>query len=347
MNLYHRLENPEYLFGLLLLPILVWLFWFMFTKKKKLIQSFGDFSVINQLMPEISYRRPIIKFSLLILALTLLILAIVNPQIGSSNQVTRTRGIEIMIALDVSNSMLAEDMRPNRLTWAKEALSELVDRLQNDKIGLVVFAGEAFVQLPLTTDYNVVHAVLPSVSTQSVPVQGTALGSAIEACLNNFTSEDVQQNRVIILISDGEDHEERALDMAAQAADRNVIIHTLGIGNPVGATIPAGNMQGSLEIKRDENGKPILSRLNEDILKRISALTGGSYQQAGNLESEIQILVSEIESLDKQEMVQTIFSNYEDRYPYLILGCLLLLIFDFLIGEGKRDWLEKLKKIYK
>ncbi|CAN5417901.1 VWA domain-containing protein [soil metagenome] len=347
MNLYHRLENPEYLFGLLLLPVLVWLFWYMFNKKQKLIQSFGEFSIINQLMPEISYRRPIIKFGILLIALTLLILALVNPQIGSSNQITRTRGIEIMIALDVSNSMLAEDIRPNRLAKAKAALAEFVDRLQNDKVGLVVFAGEAFIQLPLTTDYNVVHSVLPAISTESVPVQGTALGSAIEACLNSFSSEDVQQKRVIILISDGEDHEERALNMAAQAAENNVIIHTLGIGNPGGATIPVRNMQGSPEIKRDEKGKPIISRLNEDILKRVAALTDGSYQHAVDLESEIQILITEIESLDKQEMVQTIYSNYEDRYPYLIFGCLLLLIIDFLIGEGKRNWLKKLKKIYR
>lgn len=343
----HRFENPEYLIGLLIIPFVIGFFWFVLKRKRKLIHSFGDLTVISQLMPELSYKRPVIKFSLVVIILILLIIAMANPQIGSGSEIRTTRGLEIMVALDVSNSMLAEDIRPNRLGAAKKALAGFVDRLKNDRIGVVVFAGEAFVQLPLTNDYHVVHNVLPGISTRSVPVQGTAIGKAIEACINSytFTEKDQGQNKVLVLISDGEDHEENAIKMAYEAAEIGIIIHTIGLGNPKGAPLPLNFSSGRIELKKDENGRPVVSKLNEELLKQIASISGGRYQHALDLDTQLNRLVTDIQGLEKQELVQTVYANFQDRYPYFIFAALLLLVMEFLIGEGKRDWLEKLKKL--
>jgi Ca-activated chloride channel family protein len=340
-----RFENPEYLLGLILIPVLIGFFWFELQRKRKLIHSFGDLTLISQLMPELSYKRPLIKFSIIIISLVLLIVAMANPQIGSSSEVRTSRGLEIMVALDVSNSMLAEDIRPNRLEASKKALAGFIDRIKNDKVGVVVFAGEAFVQLPLTNDYNVVYNILPGISTGSVPMQGTAIGKAIEACINSFSYTEEEQNKVLVVISDGEDHEEDAIRMASLAAERNIIIHTIGLGNPNGAPLPISHSGGRTELKKDEGGKPVVSKLNEDLLKEIANITGGRYQHALDLDTQLNLLITDIQGLETQELVQTVYANFQDKYPYLIFAALLFLVMDFLIGEGKRDWLEKLKKI--
>jgi Ca-activated chloride channel family protein len=313
-----RFENPEYLLGLILIPVLIGFFWFELQRKRKLIHSFGDLTLISQLMPELSYKRPLIKFSIIIISLVLLIVAMANPQIGSSSEVRTSRGLEIMVALDVSNSMLAEDIRPNRLEASKKALAGFIDRIKNDKVGVVVFAGEAFVQLPLTNDYNVVYNILPGISTGSVPMQGTAIGKAIEACINSFSYTEEEQNKVLVLISDGEDHE---------------------------APLPISHSGGRTELKKDEGGKPVVSKLNEDLLKEIANITGGRYQHALDLDTQLNLMITDIQGLETQELVQTVYANFQDKYPYLIFAALLFLVMDFLIGEGKRDWLEKLKKI--
>ncbi|MDQ3394608.1 MAG: VWA domain-containing protein, partial [Bacteroidota bacterium] len=256
-----------------------------------------------------------------------------------------TQGLEIMVALDVSNSMLAEDIRPNRLEAAKKALAGFVNRIKNDKIGVVVFAGEAFVQLPMTNDYHVVHNVLPGINTRSVPVQGTAVGKAIEACINSFSFKEDEQAKVMVLISDGEDHEENAINMATMAAEKGIVIHTIGIGNPNGAPLPISFSEGRTQLKKDESGRPVVSKLNEDLLKEIAAISGGRYQHALDLDTQLNLLVTDIQGLEKQELVQTVYANFQNRYPYFVFGALLLLLLDFMIGEGKRDWLEKLKKL--
>lgn len=341
----HRFENPEYLIGLILIPVLIGFFWYVLQRKRKLIRSFGEISIISQLMPELSYKRPIIKFSIFLISLTLIIIAMANPQVGSGSEVRSLEGLEVIVALDVSNSMLAEDIRPNRLEAAKKALRGFVDRIKNDKVGVVVFAGEAFVQLPLTNDYHVVNNILPGISTASVPVQGTAIGKAIEAAINSFSNINPDQNKVLVLISDGEDHEENAIAMANEAAEKGIIIYSIGLGNPNGAPLAFQNSDGRIELKKDENGKPVVSKLNEELLKEIAFITGGRYQHALDLDTQLNLLVSDIQGLEKHEMVQTVYSHFQDRYPYFIFAALLLLILDFLIGEGKRDWIEKLKKI--
>lgn len=345
MDKINTFQNPEYLIGLVLVPLLIGFFWYVWKQKKKLIMSFGDVSLVSQLMPEISKRRPLIKFSILLGAFVLMIFALANPQAGQSSEVTRTKGIELIIALDVSNSMLANDIHPSRLEKAKEAISKLVDKIANDKVGIVVFAGEAFVQLPLTYDHNVVHTVLRGISTGSVPVQGTAIDKGLETAINAFNYGDEKQDKVVILFTDGEDHGEQTQELAMEAASKGIIIHTIGIGDPKGAPIPVANSGNKNAFKKDETGKIVISKLNEEVLKSISEVSKGKYQLATNLDDEIESVISDLNSLEKQEMVQTVFSNYEDYFPYFIFAALLFLISEFLIGEGKRAWVEKIKKL--
>ena len=240
-----RFAHPEYFYIFLVLPALVFLFLFNRILRARKLKSFGESELLEQLMPNISTGRPVVKFILWLLAITCLITALAQPQFGSKLTLTKRKGVELIIALDVSNSMKAQDIKPNRLERAKRAIAKLTDRLKNDKIGLVVFAGQAYVQLPITADYSSAKLFLESITTDVVPVQGTAIGAAIEMAMKSF-SPNFEGSKAIIIITDGENHEDDAVGMAKKAKDKGIVVHTIGMGLPQARAYPDDGRQQRL-----------------------------------------------------------------------------------------------------
>ncbi len=247
-----------------------------------------------------------------------------------------------MINLDVSNSMLAEDIQPSRLENAKRAISKLVDELDNDKIGLVVFAGDAYIQLPMTTDFGAAKLFLSSVNTQIVPRQGTSIGAAIELAARSFTPE-ADKSKAIIIITDGENHEEGAIEAAKAAAEKDIIVHTIGMGLAKGAPIPVYNQYGQKDYRKDHEGKVIVSKLNENLLREIATAGNGIYIRANTANAGLKTLFDEINKMDKQDIEARVYSEYEEQFQYLVFIAIFLLIVELIILERKNRWLRKLK----
>lgn len=336
-----QFANREYLYALLVIPVIVLIFIIAWQMRKRAIKNFGDLKIIKVLMDDVSFLRPVWKFGLVMLALGFLIVGLAGPQIGSKLKEVKRKGVELVIALDVSNSMLAEDIQPNRLERSKRAISKLLDELQNDKIGLIVFAGEAYVQLPITTDYAAAKMFLSTVNTQVVPTQGTAIGAAIELAMKSFTSE-TEKNKAIIIITDGENHEDDAIAKAEEAAEKGIIVHTIGMGLPKGAPIPIGN-SGRSNFRTDRTGQIVISKLDETMLQQIASAGRGKYIRANNSQSGLNKLFEEINRMEQSEIESTAYSEYEDRFQYLIGAALFLLLLDFVILERKNKYFKKVK----
>lgn len=340
MDLF-RFENTNYLYGLALIPLFWLVFWLMLRWKKKALKKFGELSVISQLIPDVSKSRPILKFIILMFAYALIIIGIANPQIGSKLEKVKRKGVDLMIALDVSNSMLAEDIKPNRLEKSKRAISKLIDRLENDRIGIVVFAGKAFTQLPITTDYAAAKMFLSTITQNVVGTQGTAVGSAIEHAFSAYDKEeDEKRNKAIIIISDGENHEDDAIEQAKAAKEKGIIVHTIGMGLPEGAPIPVYRGYNR-DYKKDNTGTTVITKLNETLLKQIAAAGGGRYVRANNTKAGLNAIFEEINKMEKTEIETKVFSDYEDRFQYFIGFALLLLIIEIFIFERKSKWAGK------
>jgi Ca-activated chloride channel family protein len=332
MNNIFRFENTEILYFLAVIPLLLLLFWYAQRAKRKAFNRLGDFQVLLDLMPDFSENRPKVKFAFVLFALFLLVLALAQPQFGSKLKEVKRQGIEIMIALDVSNSMLSEDIKPNRLSASKRAISKLVDKLKNDKIGLIVFAGDAYVQVPITTDYRATKMFLKTLTTNIVPKQGTNIASAIELASKSFSSQE-DRTKAIIIITDGEDHEQNAIEAAQQAKEQGIKIYTIGMGSPKPQPIPIA--EGSSEFKKDDNGSIVMSKLNEQILKQIALESNGVYVRANNSTTGLDLIYEEIENLEKTEIESSIFEDYEERFQYLLGIVLFILVFDFFVLERK------------
>lgn len=337
-----RFENPQYLALFALIPVLLGLFWLSWRGRKKALQRFGDPGVIPSLMPFRSLRRPWFRFILLILGLSMLILALANPLIGSRIREAKREGIDVMIVLDVSRSMLAEDVRPNRLERAKMAVSRLIDRLENDRVGLVVFAGNAITQVPITSDHSAAKMILRTVNTSSVSVQGTALGSAIERALSSFSGEKLE-NKVIIIISDGENHLDDPVEQARLAAEKGVVIHTVGIGTRAGAPIPVYQGQQLSGFLRDNQGNTVVSRYDENTLRGIAEATGGVFRHGTGADMGLNSILDEIRKVEKDTFETMVFADYESRYHYFVALALLFVVLEIFIFERKNQWLEKVK----
>ncbi|WP_020532685.1 VWA domain-containing protein [Flexithrix dorotheae] len=336
-----RFEHSDFLYGLILIPILVILFWLEGRMRKKAIRSLGSLSVIKQLMPEYSRTRPVWKNLFIILSVLSLIIAVANPQVGSKMEIVKRKGVEIIIAIDVSNSMLAEDIRPNRLEKAKQSIAQLVKRLHNDKLGLIVFAGDAYTQLPITTDYSAARMFLRSVKTNIVPVQGTAIGKAIELGMNSF-SKDETKNKALIVITDGENHEDDALEMAKKAAEAGIIVNTIGMGQAKGAPIPVYNNYGQKDFRKDNQGNVIVTKLNETMLRQIAQAGNGTFIRATNSGTGLNILFDKINELEKKEFESKLYTDYEDGFPIFISLALFFLLLEFLILPRKNKWMSKI-----
>lgn len=336
-----RFAHPEYFYFLLVIPAFLVLFIFTRIIRRRSLRQFGDYTLISQLMPSVSTARPIIKFLLWMLALSFIIIALAQPQFGSKLTTSKRRGVELIIALDVSNSMMAGDIKPNRLERAKRAISKLTERLRDDKLGLVVFAGQAYVQLPITTDYVSAKLFLDAISPDMVPVQGTAIGAAIGMAEKSF-SPDFAGSKAIIVITDGENHEDDAVGAAEAAKKSNIVVHTIGMGLPQGAPIPVGP-EGSRDFLRDKENNIVVTKLDEDMLTRIATAGGGSYIRANNAEVGLNNLFNEIEKMEKSEMDSRDYSEYNDQFPLFLTLALVLILFDFLILERKNKWLRNFR----
>jgi Ca-activated chloride channel family protein len=310
------------------------------NRHKKLLYAFGEEKLVKKLMPGFSLSKIRWKFWLTFFALLFLTIGLAGPQLGSKLVTVKRKGIEIIIALDVSNSMLAEDIKPNRLTAAKRAIEKLVDKLDNDRIGLVIFAGKAYVQLPVTSDYVSAKMFLNTISTKSIPVQGTNLSEALTMAAQSFTSDD-DISKAIILITDGENHDDQAIETAKQIAAKGIKIYTIGIGSPQGVPIPFYDKFGRKVFKTDKDGNVVVTKLNEKILQELAAIGNGTYVQASNSGLGLDIIFDELNKLNKKEIESKIYSEYENYYQPFIAIAIILLMIEVLISLKKSKLSEK------
>ncbi len=337
----YRFAHISLLYLLFLIPvfagILAWYIWW----RKRAMKTFGETAIIGQLMPETSTSKLLFKFILAMLAYTFMVIALADPQTGSKLEKVHRKGIDIMVVLDVSNSMLAQDIRPDRLERSKQIISRLIDQLEGDRIGIVVFAGKAYTQLPITTDYGAAKLFLSTISTNSVPVQGTAIADAITLAASSFSQGN--QNKAIIIISDGEDHQGGAMEQAEEAIKNGIIIYTVGIGQTDGVPIPlySGNVQTGY--MKDREGKTVITRLDETLLQQIAGIGKGMYVRASNSDAGLQSIFDDINKMQKSEIESRQFSEYEDRFQYFVALALLVLILDLFVYERKNQWFAKFK----
>lgn len=333
-----RFANPQYLWFLLALPVLLILFGLAARIRHKRLARFGRPELLGELMPEVSTGRVVLKFILFCTALALIILAAARPQFGSKLREEKAQGIEMVLAVDVSNSMLAEDFQPNRLERTKYAIGKLFEGLKQDRVGLVVFAGEPKVQLPITSDYRMARAFARKIDPSLVEVQGTAIGKALEQALLAFSSDTEQSHgRVIILITDGENHEDDAIAVAERAAEMGVRIYTIGIGTPEGAPIQIGG-----EFIKDENGEMVVSKLDEQTLSRIAEVTGGAYVRSTTQSIGLEEIVKEINDMEQTELSTIRFEEFNEQYQYLLIAALVLLLAEFLLLDRRNPLLRHL-----
>ena len=334
-----RFENTIYLYALILVPILIVWFFIVLKYRKKALAKFGDIELVNILTPNFSNTRYKWKFVLSMLALIFIILGIANPQIGSKLKEVKRKGIEVVIALDVSNSMMAEDIKPNRLSRAKRAISKLIDNLGGNNIGLIVFAGDAYTQLPVTSDYASAKMFLSTINTNIVPVQGTDISKAIEQAINSFDIDN-DKNKALIIITDGENHEEDAVVAAEEAKKKGIIVSTIGLGSQKGTPIPIIDRFGRKDYRRNSNGEVVMTKLNEKVLAEIAVAGGGDFVVADNSSFGLDRIIDSINSMEKQEFDNKIYSDYEDRFQYFIGLGLFFLLLEILLLERKNRFFK-------
>ncbi len=333
-----RFSNPEYLYLLLVIPALIALFWYSIRTQKQWISVFGNPNTVLNLMPGFSIKRLWIKNIVCLTAIVSIIVALAGPQLGAKLTEVKRKGMEMIIALDVSNSMLAQDLKPNRLERAKQAITQLVDRFNNDRIGLIVFAGDAYVQLPITNDYAAAKLFLSSINPGIVPKQGTAIGSAIELAANSFTPNS-NTGKVIIVISDGENHQDDPVEAAKAAADNGISIFTIGIGSPEGAPIPIDDNQ---EFLKDNDGKVVITHLDEETLSKIAIMGNGRYVRASNSQFGLLSLYESLHKVNRNVVKDKIYSEYNEQYQYFLAFALFLILTESFILERRTKLLSKI-----
>ena len=323
-----RFANIEMLWWLITIPVFVIAYIIITKRKQRQLMEFGDPELMAQLMPDASKSRPIVKFTLLMVALVLLIVAAARPQYGQQEKTVKRQGIEVMVALDISNSMLAEDVAPNRLDRAKQMLSKMIDNMTDDKVGLVVFAGEAFTQLPITCDYVSAKMFLNTISPKLIPTQGTAIGAALQTAIRSFGSQESDAGRAIILITDGENHEDDATAVAKQAQELGIQVFVIGIGKPEGSPIP---VPGTNDYIKDRSGQVVVSRLNEEMCQEIAQAGKGAYVRCDNTNTAMRALQQELDRIATTDLETTIYADYNEQYQSFLLIALLLLVIDCFI----------------
>ncbi len=339
-----RFAHTEYLYALYLIPVLIILFWVTYRIQKKQLNNFASAKLQKVLLPLRSVFKSVYKFSLLMLAMILLVLALANPQVGSKIEEVKQVGIDVYILLDVSLSMTAEDIKPSRLEKAKHQISKLIQRLRGDRIGLIVFSGEAYVQFPLTTDYAAANLFLSAVDVSSVPQPGTAIEPAINLALNSF-KQDEDTKKAIIIITDGEDHEGNIPKVVEDASNKGVQTYAIGLGSPTGVPIPIYSDSGiQVGYKKDRRGNVVLTKLDEATLQEIARVGNGKYYRASNTEDELELIYNDLAQLEESEFGATRVTDYEDRFYYLLIPAIFLLFIEFFISNNKSRFLMRFEE---
>lgn len=334
-----RFAHPDYLYLLLVLPVLIAFYMYATLQKRRAVKQYGNPALLAELMPEVSAKRQHLKFWLLFGAVAMVIFVIAGPQFGSKLETVKRQGVEIMVCLDVSNSMLAEDVSPNRLDKAKQMLGKLTDGFSNDKVGLIVFAGDAFTQLPITSDYISAKMFLSSINPSMVSTQGTAIGAAINLAARSFTPNE-GTDKTIILITDGENHEDDAVGAAKNAVEKGIHVNIVGMGDPKGAPIP---IEGSNNYMKDREGNVVITKLNEQMCQEIAAAGDGMYVRADNSNAALKALQKEIEKMNKSELDSKVYSEYDEQFQVVAWIALVLLIIEFLTLDRKNRIFRKVK----
>ena len=330
-----RFANSEYLYLLLLIPALAIIYALVARRRRHLLAKFGNLELLKGLMPDFSRGRLRLKFVLYLLAFACVVLAAARPQFGSKLREEKSKGVEMMLVVDVSNSMLAEDFEPNRLERTKYAIGKLFEGLHQERVGLVAFAGEPKVQLPITSDYRMAQAFAKRLSPTLVGEQGTAIGKALQLATLSFSSQS-EQSRVIVLITDGENHEDDAVEAARVAKEQGIRIYTIGIGTPEGAPIKING-----EFVKDEDGQMVVSKLGEQMLEQIASITEGAYVRATKQSIGLEEIVKSINEMEKSELSTVRYEEYNEQYQYLLAVALMLLLLDNFILSRRNPRLRK------
>lgn len=326
-----RFEEPTYLYLLLLLPFLAAFYLYSNYRRRKAIRKFGDPVLMAQLMPDVSKYRPDVKFWLVFAAIGLFAVLLARPQFGSKLETVKRQGVEVMIALDISNSMLAQDVQPSRLEKAKRLVAQLVDKMENDKVGMIVFAGDAFTQLPITSDYISAKMFLESINPSLISKQGTAIGAAINLATRSFTPQE-GVGRAVIVITDGENHEGGAVEAAKAAAEKGIQVSVLGVGMPDGAPIP---VEGTNDFRRDRDGNVVVTRLNEQMCQEIAQAGDGIYVRVDNSNAAQRVIAQEINKMAKADVETQVYTEFNEQFQAVAWIILLLLLAEMLILERK------------
>jgi len=337
----YQLDAPVYFYFLALLPVLWVAFVLVQRWKRKTQEAFASVPLLNALSPDRSFFKPSLKLLLISLAIALLTLGLVNPKIGTQLETVKREGVDIVFAIDVSKSMLAEDIAPNRLEKSKRLVSAILNQLASDRVGIVAYAAQAVPQLPITTDYSAAKMFLQALNTEMLSSQGTALDSAIDLS-GTFFDDDAQTNRVIFLISDGEDHSDDAANAAERAADLGIKIFTFGVGTDQGGPIPI-KAKGVIEsYKKDFDGEVVITKRNPAVLEQIAQATGGAYQDGNNTQEVLDFVSQTLKDMDKKEFEAKKFVSYKDRFQPFLMGALFILVLELLLFETKTRWIQKL-----
>lgn len=337
-----RFGEPLYLYLLIVVPILAAFYFYSNYRRRKRLKEYGDMELLKQLMPEVSKYRPDVKFWLMLAAMVMVIFMLAQPQFGSKMETVKRQGIETVVALDISNSMLAQDVAPSRLEKSKKLISRLVETFNNDKVALIVFAGEAFTQLPITSDYVSAKMFLETINPSLISTQGTDIRAAINLAMKSFTPND-GVGRAIVLITDGENHEGGAIEAAQEAAKKGIHVFVLGVGSPDGSPIP---VEGSNEFRRDKDGNVVVTRLNEEMCREIARAGNGMYVRVDNTNNAERALNAEVNKLAKADVETQVFTEFDEQFRVLAWLALILLAVEIMI-LNRRNPLFKNVKLFK
>ncbi|MCB0699344.1 MAG: VWA domain-containing protein [Chitinophagales bacterium] len=326
-----RFQEISHLMALILIPVLVALFVAMIYWRRRKLKTLGDERLINTQILGFIPGRQTLRFVLLSLALVSIVIGWANLQMGSKTEKVQRKGVDVIIALDVSKSMLARDIQPNRLARAKQLVQSMIDKMKNDRVGLVVFAGKAYLQVPLTIDYSAMKMMMQNVQPDLVPTQGTVISQAVDLAMRSFSQKE-KKYKSLVIISDGEDHDETAVAKVKEAAESGVIIHTVGIGSPQGTTIFDPKTQ---TVKLDDAGNPVISRLNEDALRSIASAGRGTYTFLRNTDNAAQKIVGEIDGMEQKSLGAVVFTDFSSYFQYFLAVGFLLLIIEWLLPGSR------------
>jgi Ca-activated chloride channel family protein len=324
-----RFEHKDYLWLLwAVVPVLLLFLYFQYWRSSRLAE-FGNSSLLSQLTPDVSFNKRLIKFILLTLAYEFMIIGFANPQVGTKQEKVKRQGIDVFIAMDVSNSMLSEDVKPNRLMRAKNFVSNFIDELHNDRLGMIVFAGRAYMQMPLTVDYSAGRMYLKTINTSLIPTQGTNIAEAVNMARENFVQED-NKHKALIIITDGEDNEGGTDEAIAEAVKQGVKIFTIGVGTDNGGPIPVGS-----DFKRDESGNIVLSKMNQPMLRELAQKGNGRYFQLGSGKDEINAIFKELGRINTKDFEEVVFTDFNDQFQVCLIIAAILLFIEWMLSERK------------